>query len=124
LDDFSEVSQLLFQTTVLRQYFEGNVLKTTETYSYYDIKVEPIFGPIGFGAMWADTARGFSEWKSILITSTGNDFRFMEFFDWTVEQTMDCQYARVILIASDEHPQLVNKDFLFETWNVTFKKTE
>jgi hypothetical protein len=48
----------------------------------------------------------------------------MEFFDWTVEQTMEWQYAKVKLIASDEFPELVNKDFLLDTWNVTFKKTE
>ena len=124
LDYFNETSELLFQTTVLRQCFEGNDIKQTETYYYNEIKVEPNFGPIGFWAMWADTARGYSEWKTILITSTGNDFRFMEFFDWTVEQTMECQYARVKLIASDEYPELINKDFLLDTWNVTFKKTE
>jgi len=123
LDYFNEISERLFQTTVLRQCFEGNDIKRTETNFYNEIKVEPNFGPIGFEAMWEDTVRGYSEWKIIQITSTGNDFRFIEFFDWTVEQTMECQYARVKLIASDEYPELVNKDFLLDTWNVTFKKT-
>jgi hypothetical protein len=74
--------------------------------------------------MWADTGRGYSEWKTIQITSTGNDFRFIEFFDWTVEQTMECQFAKVKLTASNEYPELVNNDFLLDTWNVRFIKSE
>lgn len=124
LDYFRDISKRLFQTTVLRQCFGGIDIAPTDTNYYKEIKVEPNFGPIGFGAMWADTDRGYSEWKIIQITSTCNDFRFIKFFDWTVEQTMECQYARVTLIASDEYPELINKDFLLDTWNVTFKKSE
>ncbi|HZH64912.1 MAG TPA: hypothetical protein VEY10_08460 [Flavisolibacter sp.] len=123
-DYFNEVSQRLFQTTVLRQCFGGNEIKPTETNYYKEIKVEPNFGPIGFQAMWADTGRGYSEWKTIQITSTGNDFRFIEFFDWTVEQTMECQFSKVKLTASNEYPELVNNDFLLDTWNVRFIKSE
>lgn len=121
---FDEVSNSLFQNTVLKQVFEGRKITATASNYYEAIRVKPSLGPLGYPAMWARPGGPLYEWKKIQLRTETNDFRFMAFFDWTTERSMDCQFARGKLIASEEYPELVDNDFILELWGISFQTAE
>lgn len=117
---FEEINEILLQKTVLNQIDSQAPLLKNDDDVYEHIKVIPNYGPLGFQTMFAPANRQFTEWKILQLKTTGNDFRFLSFFDWTTEKTMEMQYSRVRLIHSEEFPELIGYDFLLESWNSEF----
>lgn len=120
---FQEVAQKLFNAMIAGKLYQRE-LEQNESGYYDEITIRPNLGPFGFGAMWAKPEGPNYEWQAVQLKTETNEFRFMEFFDWTTERTMDNQYVRVRLIASDELQELVGSDFLLEAWNVKYLKKE
>ncbi|WP_312824567.1 hypothetical protein [Epilithonimonas sp.] len=117
---FEEINEILFQKTVLDQIdLEAKIFKNNKEF-YENLKVIPNYGPLGFETFFAPANQQFTEWKTLQLNSTENEFRFMSFFDWTTEKIMEVQYARVRLLNSKEFPELVGYDFLLENWNSEF----
>jgi len=117
---FEEISGIIFQKTVLDQVdFKKKNLKNNQDF-YENLKIIPNYGPFGFETIFAAANQQFTEWKRLQLKSTENDFRFISFFDWTTEKTMEVQYSRVRLVDSKEFPEFVGYDFLLENWNSEF----
>ncbi|TCI90944.1 hypothetical protein [Tenacibaculum sp. M341] len=120
LDHFNEIDRKLFDTMISGQLFKS---KLEEQDGYFkEIEIQPNFGPLGCRTMWANSEGTTFEWKEIQLTNDNNLFQFIEFFDWTTEYTMEHQYVKARMVESIEYKDLINKDFLFETWDVKFLK--
>ncbi|MFL0122965.1 hypothetical protein [Tenacibaculum maritimum] len=119
-DHFNEIDRKLFDTIISGQLFKS---KLEEQDGYFkEIKIQPNFGPLGCRTMWANSKGTTFEWREIQLTNDNNLFQFIEFFDWTTEHTMEHQYVKARMVESVEYKDLINKDFLFETWDVKFLK--
>lgn len=120
---FQEVTDKLFNAMIAGQLFQGE-LELTQNGFYDKILIRPNLGPLGFEALWAKPGGPNYEWQVVQLKTETNEFRFMAFFDWTTERTMDNQYVRVRLIASDELQHLGGNDFILEAWNVKYLKNK
>jgi hypothetical protein len=120
-DHFNEIDRKLFDTMISGQLFKGILAKPSGYFT--EIEIHPNFEPLGCRTMWANSEATTFEWKEIQLTNNKNLFHFIEFFDWTIENTMEHQYVKARMVNSIEYKNLINKDFLFETWNVKFLKT-
>jgi hypothetical protein len=120
-ESFQGVIERLFYAMIAGQLYHRWLVKTADGY-YDEVIVRPNSGPAGFKAMWVkpEPERQVYVWKEIQLQATANDFRFIEFFDWTCKRTMECQYVKARLVASDEVPELIGNDFLLEAWEVKF----
>jgi len=117
---FDDINEILFHKTVLNQiHFKKQILKNDQDF-YENLKVIPDYGPLGYETICAAANQQSTEWKTMQLKSAENDFRFISFFDWTTEKTMEVQYSRVRLVDSKEFPELVGCDFLLENWNSKF----
>lgn len=118
---FENIKQELFKALVSTKVFEEELVYSNDPLN--EIKVEPNLGPKGYMAMYADNIENnTTSWEHIWIKTENSTFCYIDFFDWTTETVMDCQYVRVRLVESKEFPNLVGKDFLFEAWNVNYLK--
>jgi hypothetical protein len=120
-DCFQEVTESLFYAMIAGHLYHRPLVKTTDGY-YDEIMVRPNYGPLGLNVMWVKPgpARRFYVWQTAQLKSSANDFRFIEFFDWTFKPAMEYQFVKVRLIASNEVPELIGNDFLLEAWVVKY----
>jgi hypothetical protein len=120
---FYEIVDKLFNAMIGGQLFHKEIELINSAY-FSELSVEPNYGPLGFPAMWANPNDPNFNWQVIQLKTENNLFKYMEFFDWTKELTMDCQYIRVRLVNSEELPHLIGNDFLLDAWNVKYLKNE
>ncbi|PKK36542.1 hypothetical protein BWI96_11855 [Siphonobacter sp. SORGH_AS_0500] len=119
-DYFESINTILLEDTVFKQVTGGQEIQRHANGYYPPIKVTPRLGPLGYHAMYGESVDLHTQWHEIKLSSNSNDFRFIELFDWTVENIMDNQYVRVKLIDSLELPEKIGYDFLVECWSVDF----
>ncbi len=119
-DYFESINTTLLEDTVLKQVTAGQEIQRHADGYYPLIKVTPRLGPLGYYARYGERIDLHTQWHEIKLSSSSNDFRFIELFDWTVENIMDNQYVRVKLIDSLELPEKIGYDFLLECWSVDF----
>ncbi|QIL78357.1 hypothetical protein [Hymenobacter sp. HDW8] len=117
---FDDISRRLFEQTVVKQVSEGSSVEQTSTGFYPTIRVVPCLGPLGLEALWGKAQGTTTEWQVIQLKSAEHEFHFIDFFDWTVERTMDHQYCRVRLTKSQELAAYLGCDFLLESPHVQF----
>ena len=120
---YYHVRETIFTSLISVHHF-NEVLKPHESGFYNEIQVHPNLGPKGFRAMFSKVENDEYIWDYLWIKSPKNSFKYMDFFDWSEEQVMDCQYVEVMLVASDEFPELVGSTFLFDAGNVQYFKLE
>jgi hypothetical protein len=120
LDEFEAINSILLEDTILRHISDVQSFSRNKDNYYQAIRVIPNLGPLGFEARFASPAQNYTQWEVIQLKADDNDFRFMEFFDWTITQTMENQYVRVRLISSSSLEKYIGYDFLLEAWNVVY----
>ncbi|MEM6725951.1 MAG: hypothetical protein AAF598_18050 [Bacteroidota bacterium] len=119
-DHFETIDQALFQAMIAAQLF-GRQLQPVNGY-YEAIEIHPSFGPLGSKTMWAPAEGLYKEWKEITLTDPQNTFRFVELFDWDTNGMREHQYIKARMIESKDYPDYIQKDFLFEIWQVQILK--
>jgi hypothetical protein len=121
LKSFQIVKESLFHAMIADHLYHRWLVKTIDGY-YNEITVKPGMGPTGLHALWVKPGpeRRNYVWQAVQLISLANDFRFIDFFDWTFKPGMECQYVKARLIASDELPELVGNDFLLEASGVKY----
>ena len=112
IEYYNHIRETLFSSMVLIHEF-GEVLKPEQDVFYNEIQVQPSIGPLGYRAMVAKIENDEYNWEYLWIKTEGNSFKFIDFFDWTDEDVMDCQYTEVVLVASEEFPEYIGLSFLF-----------
>lgn len=121
IEYYNHIRETLFTSMVLIHEF-GETIKPEQDVYYNEIQVQPTIGPLGYRAMVAKIENDEYNWDYIWIKTNNNSFKFIDYFDWTDEAVMDCQFVEVVLVASDEFPELVGLSFLFDAANVQYWK--
>lgn len=116
---YNLIRESLFVSLVTSRVFSEEVKPTPEEY-YDEIDVYPALGPEGFRAMYAKLEDENYNWDFIWLKTENNLFKYIEFFDWSDEQVMDCQYVKAKLIESEEFPEFIGYEFLFEAASVSY----
>lgn len=121
IEYYNHIRETLFTSMVLIHEF-GEAIKPEQDVYYNEIQVQPSIGPLGYRAMVAKIENDEYNWEYLWIKTDNNSFKFIDFFDWTDEDVMDCQYTEVVLVASEEFPEYIGLSFLFDAANVKYWK--
>ncbi len=121
IEYYQHIRETLFTSLVLIHEF-GETIKPEQDVYYNELQVQPVIGPLGYRAMVAKIENDEYNYDYIWIKTDQNSFKFIDFFDWTDEDVMDCQFAEVVLVASEEFPDLIGLSFLFDAASVRYWK--
>ncbi len=114
LEDFSELSIVLFKHLVLNEFglnFESSEWLVEPASMFHVV-------PLGQTCPIMINRKGQSEyWDHPITEIKKSDFRmvFVDYFDWDDMDLIDFRYYRVRIIESSTYPELLGSDALIET---------
>ena len=118
---YDHIKGTLFTALIALKEF-GKPLQAEQDIYYNEIQVQPGIGPLGYRCMYAKIENEEYIWDYVWIKTEANSFKFIDYFDWVDEEVMDCQFAEVVLVASEEFPELIGTSFLFDAASVKYWK--
>ena len=116
---YDHIRGTLFNALICLKEF-GETLQPVQEVFYNEIQVQPGIGPLGYKCLYSRIENDEDIWDYITLKTEYNSFKFVEFFDWSDEDVMDCQYAEVILVGSEEFPDLIGSSFLLDAATVRY----
>jgi hypothetical protein len=116
---YDHIRGTLFNALICLKEF-GEALQPVQEVFYNEIQVQPGIGPLGYRCLYSRIEKNEDIWDYISIKTENNSFKFVDFFDWSDEDVMDCQYTEVILVGSNEFPELIGSSFLFDAATVRY----
>lgn len=120
--EFQVIQENLFTALVSAKEFKSDIKHNSKGY-YEEIKVTIKQDIKTVDVKYVDKIEGLTtHWNNLLLNNTKHLFSFIEFFDWNTFDYMDGEFARLRLLESDTHPELVGKDFLINPEKISYFK--